>query len=177
MHKGLSEIGTQFETEAKNANSFRRLGNQQDRYSVALNHGRFNAYGYQKNGYSSSFEQVSGGHPTRYKDSVNPLGVEERADDLLNGRLEKMMVPFEKLEKLLLDKVHRHENRVIINKILSKVIVQAVGSSNPSKITQGYLDYYNRLYWTNKMKSCVANSMNADTITTSIFLKGLILYG
>lgn len=119
VHKGLSDIGTQFGHEAKTDYSFRRLGIQQDRYSVASNHGRFNTYGYQKNGYSSSFKQVSGGHPIKFKGSVNPMGVEEREDDLLNGRLEKIMVPFVKLERLLLDKVYRHENPVIINNIQS----------------------------------------------------------
>ena len=88
-----------------------------------------------------------------------------------------MMIPFEKLEKLLYDKVYRQENHENINKILSMVIIQAVGSGNPSKVIQDYLTFYNGLYWKNKMIFCVAKSMNVNSFTASTFLKGLVLDG
>ncbi len=91
------------------------------------------------------------------------MGVEEREDGLLNGKLERTMVPYEKLEKLLFDKMYRCENPKSINIILTNVIILSLISNNPAIVVQDKLTFYNRLYWTNKMISCLANSMNVDT--------------
>jgi hypothetical protein len=55
------------------------------------------------------------------------------------------------------------------------VIVLALSSNNPAKVVSDKLTYHNRLYWTNKMISCVANSMNADTFTAFASLKSIVL--
>ncbi len=65
---------------------------------------------------------------------------------MINGKLEKIVIPFEKLEKLLFDKVHRHAKPENISKILSRVIIQAVGSDNPSKVVQDNFASSNRMY-------------------------------
>jgi hypothetical protein len=109
------------------------------------------------------------------KESVNPMDTEEREDDLLYGKLEKMIVPFEKLEKLLFDKMYRNEPPENINKILTNVIILAIGSNNPAKVVQDNLTSYTRLHWTTKMISYVARSMGVGGFTAFTCMKSMAL--
>ncbi len=160
VHKGLSKIGSQFGNEVNPANSFRHLNNPTVSYTAASKAKKFKTSGFQK----------------KLKESVNPMmDIEEREDDLLYGNLEKMIIPFEKLEKLFFEKMYRHEPPEKIDKILTNVIILASGSSNPAKVVQDYLTSFTRSHWTTKMISCVARSMGVDAVTAFAFLKSIAL--
>ena len=85
--------------------------------------------------------------------------------------LEKMEVPFEKLEKLFFEKSSFLPPCDNIEKKLFAIFITALKSPDPVKVIQDNLDHYTGQYHGNKMIEYVAKSGNMNTFTATVYLK------
>ena len=96
---------------------------------------------------------------------------EGEKEDFLYKTLEKMAIPFEKLEKLFFEKSYFLEPCEDIEKKLSAIFITALESPDPVKVIQDNLDYYNRQYYGNKMIAYVAKSCKIRIFAATEYLK------
>jgi hypothetical protein len=62
-----------------------------------------------------------------------------------------------------------------IQKILSKIIITALGKPDPILYMQNKLALYTRLFCRNKLISCVAKSEGMDSLSAIEYLKNILL--
>jgi hypothetical protein len=126
----------------------------------------------QKNANGFSFRSINKGGSPLKKLSRPVMPMDERQkEDLLYKTLEKMAVPFEKLEKLLFEKPSLLKPSEDVETKLSAIIITALESPDPVKSIQDNLDQYNRQYHGNKMIACVAKTCNFSFFTATEYLK------
>lgn len=99
---------------------------------------------------------------------------EEEKENILYAKLETMIIPFEKLEKLLVMAPYLVQSNGNIDSILSNIIIMALGRHDPVKIIQNYLSLYSRLYYRNKMILYVSHFLKIPVISTIEFMKSLL---
>jgi len=107
------------------------------------------------------------------KSSIISINEGER-ENLLYNKLEKMIIPFEKLEKLLTLTPSLIQDSGNIDSVLSNIIINALGKHDPAKFVQNYLSLYSGLYCRNKMILCVSRYLKMPVIPTVEYLKSLL---
>jgi hypothetical protein len=127
---------------------------------------------HQKNADAYSFKSFNnGGSPLKkFNRPVMPMDEGEK-EDLLYNTLEKMAIPFEKLEKLFFEKPYLLKSCEDVEKKLSFIIITALESPDPVKVIQDNLDHYNRQYHGNKMIAYVAKTGKISTFDATEYLK------
>ena len=170
VHKGLSGVDIIY----KSGNRVNALKNQPgfNPSFAAASKSKDLKYLHQKNANDSSFRSFNnGGSPLKkWNRPVMPMD-EGQKEDLLYKTLEKMAIPFEKLEKLLFEKSHFLPPCDDIEKKLFAIFITALESPDPVKFIQDNLDYYNRQYHGNKMIEYVAKSGKINTFAATVYLK------
>ncbi len=133
-------------------------------------------YLHQKNANDFSFRSFSnGGSPIKkLKRSVMPMDDGEK-EDLLYNTLEKMAIPFEKLEKLFFEKLYLYPQYKDAETKIFNMIIDALGKPDPAKAMEEYFIYHNKQYYSAKMIAYVAKYYDADTFTATELLKNVLL--
>jgi hypothetical protein len=126
----------------------------------------------QKNANDPSFRAFNnGGSPLKkWNRPVMPMD-EGQKEDLLYKTMEKMAIPFEKLEKLLFEKSPFLPPCDDFGKKLFAIFITALESPDPVKVIQDNLDYYNIQYHGNKMIEYVAKNGKINTFAATVYLK------
>jgi hypothetical protein len=133
-------------------------------------------YLHQKNANDFSFRSFNNGVSSlrKMKRSVMPMD-EGQKDDFLHETLEKMAIPFEKLEKLFSEKLYPHEPAENTIKRLCSIVTAALAMPDPIRYTQDMFTYYNRQYYSAKMILYVAASYRIDTFGANMHLKNVLM--
>ena len=103
---------------------------------------------------------------------------EGQKEDFLCETLEKMAIPFEKLEKLFFEKLYLYPQYKDAETKIFNMIIDALGKPDPVKAMEDYfiyLIYHNKQYYSAKMIAYVAKHYNADTLTATEILKNVLL--
>jgi hypothetical protein len=160
------------------------IHNSRNRVNALKNHPGFNPsfaaaskfkefkYMNQKNANDFSFRSFNkGGSPfKKLNRQIMPMD-EGQKEDLLYKTLEKMAVPFGKLEKLLFEKPSLLKPSEDVETKISFILVTALESPDPVKVIQDNLDHYNRQYHADKMIEYVAKFNKLSTFTATFYLK------
>jgi hypothetical protein len=170
IHKGLSNINIKYKS-GKTIDALKNQPGFNPSFGPASN-SKGLKYLNQKYANDSAFRSYNnGGSPLKkWNRPVMPMD-EGQKEDLLYNTLEKMGVPFEKLEKLFFEKPYLLQPSEDVEKKLSFVIITALENPNPVKVIQDNLDHYNRQYHGNKMISYVAKNGRCSTFTATEYLK------
>lgn len=90
--------------------------------------------------------------------------------------LEQMAVPFEELQKLLINNTYLILPYYNIQSFLICIIMEALKRPNPVDVMKNNLTYYTRQYYRDKLINFVAKSMNIDFLNAMEFLKVMMIY-
>jgi hypothetical protein len=99
---------------------------------------------------------------------------EDEKENLLYNKLKKMIIPFDKLEKLFVMEPSLIQGSGNIDTVLSNIIITALGKYDPAKFVQNHLSFYSGLYYRNKMILCVSRYLKIDILSTVEYLKSLL---
>jgi hypothetical protein len=157
--------------------------NQSKIYPYGLNISRFKTSNskldtniIKSSAYSSSYPIKS--FNNFYQNNSNKHSIisinEDKKEHLLYNKLEKMIIPFEKLEKLLTLAPSLIQGSGNIDTVLSNIIIAALGKHDPAKFVQDRLSFYSGLYYRNKMILCVSRYLKIPVIPTVEYLKSLL---
>ncbi len=170
IHMGLSNIDVKYKS-GKTINALENQLGFNASFASATKSMEFKNL-HQKNANDFSFKSFrnSGSPLKKLNRSVIPMDEGEK-EDLLYNTLEKMAIPFEKLEKLFFEKSHFLPPCDDAEKKLSAIILAALESPNPVKVVQDKLTHYSRQYHGNKMIAYVAKNGKIGTFTATEYLK------
>jgi hypothetical protein len=169
IHKGLAIIDYQLQ----NGNlTFNKQTNTLLNYSATF---KFNEKQniFKNNNDISTFKPFNKIYQNKSRTSILFMNEKEK-ENYLYYILEQMSVPFEKLEKLLIEKPSLIAPNIVIESFLSTMIIKALGMPDPVKTVHDNLAYYTRLHRRNKMISSVVTSEMMDVLSPIEYLKGIL---
>ncbi len=114
---------------------------------------------------------------SNYEICSNPsflLEKEDEAENRLYNHLDKMIGPFEKLEKLLTDAPYLAYPYNTIDALLTNIIISALGKPDPRKFIEKQLASYTRTYYRGKMINHVAKTFCMNPQGAIEYLKMLL---
>ena len=121
----------------------------------------------------STFKRFNKFYQNKSRTSILFMNEKEK-ENYLYYILEQMSVPFEKLEKLLIEEPYLIAPYIVIESFLSDIIIKALGMPDPVKAAHDNLAYYTRLHRRNKMISSVVTSEMMDVLSPIEYLKGIL---
>jgi|tagenome__1003787_1003787.scaffolds.fasta_scaffold20988661_1 hypothetical protein len=157
--------------------------NQSKIYPYGLNISKFKTSKSKLNNNKIKSSTYSSPYPIKsfnnfYQNNSNKYSIksinEDEKENLLYNKLEKMIIPFEKLEKLFVMEPSLIQGSGNIDTVLSNIIITALGQHDPAKFVHNHLSFYSGLYYRNKMILCVSRSLRIDILSTVEYLKSLL---
>ena len=158
--------------------------NQSKTYSHGLNISKFKTSNSKLNNNIIKSSTYSSLYPIKsfnnfYQNDTNkPSSIisinDDKKENILYNNLEKMIILFEKLEKLFTLAPSLIQGSGNLDAVLSKIVINALGKHDPAKFVQNYISFYSRLYYRNKMILYVSRYLNMPVIPTIEYLKNLI---
>ncbi len=100
---------------------------------------------------------------------------EDQREDFLYKTLEKMAIPFEKLEKLFSEKLCFYSQNEDAETKIFNMIIDALGKPDPVKAMEGHFIYHNKQYYSAKMIAYVAKHYNCNTFKATEILKNVLM--
>ncbi len=167
---GLSNIDVKYKS-GKTVNALENQSGFNPSFASATKSMEFKNL-HQKNANDFSFKSFrnSGSPLNKLNRSVIHMDEGEK-EDLLYNTLEKMAIPFEKLEKLFFEKLYLLTPCDDVGKKISAIILAALESPDPVKVIRDNLTRYSRQYHGNKMIAYVATSGKINTFDATEYLK------